>query len=208
MAEENSRKAAELNEKVLASLHSHIAILNRSGTIIAVNDAWSEFALANGAAASGLGVNYLDVCRRADSAGDLTALRTLEGIRSVLEGASECLEMEYSCDSPAKHRSFLMRVVPLRTSDGGAVVSHTDITQLRRAEVEAQELRRDLAHVQRASTMAFSPRRWRTSSTSRWAPSSGMRRPVNCSCSRIHRTMKKCEPSSRTSDRMISGLGR
>ena len=153
MAEENSRKAAELNEKVLASLHSHIAILNRSGTIIAVNDAWNEFALANGAAASGLGVNYLDVCRRADSAGDLTALRTLEGIRSVLEGASECLEMEYSCDSPAKHRSFLMRVVPLRTSDGGAVVSHTDITQLRRAEVEAQELRRDLAHVQRASTM-------------------------------------------------------
>jgi PAS domain S-box-containing protein len=153
IAEENSRKAAELNERVLASLHSHIAILNRSGAIIAVNDAWNEFALANGAVACGLGINYLDVCRSAASAGDVTALRALEGIQSVLEGASECFEAEYSCDSPAQHRSFLMRVVPLRTSDGGAVVSHTDITQLRRAEVEAQELRRDLAHVQRASTM-------------------------------------------------------
>jgi two-component system sensor kinase FixL len=152
-AEQDSKKAAELNQKVLASLRSHIAILNRSGTIIAVNDAWNDFALANGAGAYWLGVNYLNVCRSAASAGDATALPTLEGIRSVLEAASECFEMEYSCDSPSKHRSFLMRVVPLRTSDGGAVVSHTDITQLRRAEVEAQELRRDLMHVQRASMM-------------------------------------------------------
>ncbi len=153
IAEEDSKKAAELNQKVLASLHSHIAILNRSGMIIAVNNAWNEFALANGAGAYWLGVNYLAVCQSAAAAGDQTALQTLEGIRSVLEGANECFEMEYSCDSPAKHRSFLMRVVPLRTPDGGAVVSHTDITQLRRAEVEAQELRRDLAHVQRASMM-------------------------------------------------------
>ena len=153
IAEEDSKKAAELNQRVLASLRSHIAILNRSGTIIAVNDAWNDFALANGAGAYWLGVNYLNVCRSAASAGDVTAPRTLEGIQSVLEGASECFEMEYFCDSPAKHRSFLMRVVPLRTSDGGAVVSHTDITQLRQAEVEAQELRRDLTHVQRASTM-------------------------------------------------------
>lgn len=153
MAEENSRKAAELNQRVLASLSSHIAILNRSGTIIAVNEAWNEFALANGAGTYYLGVNYLDVCRSAVSAGEVTAARTLEGIQSLLAGASECFEMEYPCDSPATQRLFLMRIVPLRTSDGGAVVSHTDVTQLRRAQTEAQELRRDLEQVQRASTI-------------------------------------------------------
>ena len=152
-AAERIREAAEFNEKVLASFHNHIAILDRNGTILAVNDAWKEFSLANGGASSlvGVGVSYLEVCERGTGAADGMARRALAGIRSVLEGDRDFFEMEYPCSSPAEFRSFLMRVVPLKTSGGGAVVSHTDITQLRRAELEAQELHRDLAHVQRVS---------------------------------------------------------
>jgi two-component system, LuxR family, sensor kinase FixL len=44
-------------------------------------------------------------------------------------------------------------VLPLRWPDGGAVVSHTDITERRRAEAEAERSRQELAHFLRVSTM-------------------------------------------------------
>lgn len=46
-----------------------------------------------------------------------------------------------------------MRVVPVQISSGGAVVSRTEVTQLRLAELEATELQRELTHVQRVSTL-------------------------------------------------------
>ena len=152
-ATERVRESAEFNAKVLDSLHSQNAILNRNGTILAINHAWKAFALANSGTSSGVGVNYLEVCERAGAAGDATALRALAGIRSVLEGASEFFEMEYPCNSPSQFRSFLLRVVPLQTTGGGAVVSHMEITQLRRAEMEAATLQRELSHMQRVSTL-------------------------------------------------------
>ena len=153
LAEQALRESAEFNQQVLASLHHEIAILDRRGTIISVNDAWKAFAQENGNGAGSVGTNYLDVCQVAASSGDSSALRALEGVRSVLEGSREFFEMEYPCGSPTQDRIFLMRVVPLRISAGGAVVSHVELTGLKRAEQEMQALRRDLAHLSRVSTI-------------------------------------------------------
>ncbi len=141
LAEESTRTSEELNRTVLASLHNQIAILDRTGTIVAVNDAWKQFALMNGGVGSSVsvGVNYLDVCRCSASAGDGTARRTLEGVQSVLEGASEFFEIEYPCHSPSEPRWFLARVVPLKTPEGGAVVSHAEVTRLKLAEEALRE---------------------------------------------------------------------
>jgi two-component system sensor kinase FixL len=46
-----------------------------------------------------------------------------------------------------------MAVVPLRRPDGGAVVTHVDITERKRAELDAQRSRQQLAHFNRVSTM-------------------------------------------------------
>jgi len=43
--------------------------------------------------------------------------------------------------------------VPLDRPDGGAVVSHTDVTERKRVEMEAQRSRQELAHFSRVSTM-------------------------------------------------------
>jgi len=153
LVEQQVEQSARFNQQVLASLHHEIAILDQSGTIIAVNEAWKAFAQANGNGADWVGANYLGVCRLSASSGDPTALSALEGVRSVLDGTREFFEREYLCGSPGQDRVFLMRAVPLRTSGGGAVVSHVDITQLRQAELETQGLRRDLAHMSRVSTM-------------------------------------------------------
>jgi hypothetical protein len=50
------------------ALAAHIAVLDAQGAIVAVNAAWKEFGRARGAQPAiwgGIGLNYLDVCRRA-----------------------------------------------------------------------------------------------------------------------------------------------
>jgi len=153
LAEQSLQQSAQFNEQVLASLRQEIAILDREGTIIAVNEAWKEFSRANGDGADWVDTNYLDTCRAAASAGDSTAMRALSGLQSVVEGARDFFQMEYSCPAPGQDRYFLMRAVPLRASGGGAVVAHMNVTQLRLAELEAQRLRGDLAHMSRVSTL-------------------------------------------------------
>jgi len=47
-----------------------------------------------------------------------------------------------------------MTTVPLRRGDRGAVISHTDVTSRREAELAVQQMQHELAHVSRVSTMA------------------------------------------------------
>jgi len=135
LAEQEVLRAAKFNQQVLASLHHEIAILDCSGTIIEVNEAWKDFARANGGNADWKGANYLTICRAAAAAGDTTAPEVLDGVQSVLEGTRSFFEIEYPCAAPGADRFFVMRAVPLRTPAGGAVVSHVDITPIRRSEL-------------------------------------------------------------------------
>src|SRR5437879_12567210 len=61
--------------------------------------------------------------------------------------------LEYSGSGPTTDRGFAMSVVPLNRPEGGAVVSHTDITERKRAELEVQRSRQELAHFTRVSAM-------------------------------------------------------
>lgn len=154
-AEESLRQSERFSRTVLDSLRSNIAILDRAGKIVAVNEPWDRFCQANGGATSGLGIgaNYLEVCRGAAATGDSAAQRTVEGLQAVLEGGSMLFELEYPCHSPAEARWFMMRVVPLASTAGGAVVSHTDISHLRVMQLEKDQLRRELEHTGRVSLL-------------------------------------------------------
>jgi PAS domain S-box-containing protein len=138
-----------LNQAVLDSLAANIAVLDRGGNIIAVNEHWKRFARENGGAtiADSVGVNYLDVCRRAWEQGNGQIEATLKGIQEVLDGARPNFTVEYPCHSPGEKRWFLMSVTPLLGEGGGAVVAHTDITQRKQVEesLRVSEARLDLA---------------------------------------------------------------
>ncbi|HOE43804.1 MAG TPA: diguanylate cyclase [Rhodoferax sp.] len=124
---------------ILNSLAEEIVVLDKSGVIQAVNNPWYKFAqdncLASGTLAQNIdvGSNYLEVCRKgiSESSPDATlASGTLRGIEAVLEGTLPCFSMEYPCHSPTQQRWFKMVVAPLQRSlHGGAVISHTDITE-------------------------------------------------------------------------------
>ena len=127
----------------LSTLSAHIAIIDGSGTIVAVNEAWRDFAESNGAILSKVmeGANYLRVCDSA--AGDQSeyAAAFAEGIRSVFAGQQEGFKMEYPCHSPIEPRWFVGRVVLFRNgSSPQAVVAHENITERKQMEQQLKHL--------------------------------------------------------------------
>jgi excisionase family DNA binding protein len=129
----------------LSTLSAHVAIVDSSGTIVAVNGAWRDFAESNGAILSKVmeSANYLGVCDSATGDQSEYAAAFAEGIRSVLAGRREGFEMEYPCHSPTEPRWFVGRVVLFRNgSSPQAVVAHENITE--RKQVDQQLTR--LAH--------------------------------------------------------------
>ncbi len=130
---------------VLDSLSQHIAVLDKNGVIVAVNQAWRDFARDNGAPPalqSPVGTSYLGTCGidgNAKDAGELVqASASAKGIRAVLSGELDSFTLEYPCDSPTERRWFQLSVTPLNSPLGGVVVSHVNITGQHLVELEAQ----------------------------------------------------------------------
>ena len=154
-AEQRLRESREMVSSVVASLYGHVAVLDRDGNIIAVNDEWLRFVRDNGAdeTAASVGASYLEACHKAVGLGDENAATAVAAIENVLNGSLEHFSMDYACPSQGVDRWCEMIVNPLHRPEGGAIVSHIDITARRRAEVEAQRLQQELSHLARVSTM-------------------------------------------------------
>jgi signal transduction histidine kinase/integral membrane sensor domain MASE1 len=152
---EDALRASEgMKSAILASLTSSVAVLDREGRIIAVNQRWARFGREDGATSDvGVGVNYLEVCRQAALQGSASAGELLAGIEAVLARSRPGFTLEYAFAAPGAERWFTTSVVPLRRPAGGAVISRTDITERKRAERDVQQMRQELAHFSRVSTM-------------------------------------------------------
>jgi signal transduction histidine kinase/integral membrane sensor domain MASE1 len=139
-----------LKSTILKSLPSHVAVLDRDGRIIAVNDSWVDFASSRaGWGAPGIGGSYLDAWTTDARAGEPTAALALEGMQDVLNGTRAAFSMEYSGRGHDGDSWWLMRAVPLKRREGGAVVTHTDMTDAHNAELAARQSRDELAHLSR-----------------------------------------------------------
>jgi PAS domain S-box-containing protein len=130
-ADAQLRESEQFHRAVLNSLTAQIAVLDRDGKIISVNQAWRDFGMQGGATSHSLSVgqNYIDVCDQAVAQGDLSAIECQQGLAQVFSGQRDTFTMEYPCHSPDKRRWFLMHAAPLPKKNGGAVVSHIDITE-------------------------------------------------------------------------------
>jgi hypothetical protein len=125
-------RARQGQELSLDELPEHSAIVDSSGTIVAVNKAWKRFAKDNGADLSKVleGANYLHVCERAKGEHSPYAHSFGEGLRSVLCSREERFAMEYPCHSPTERRWFVGRVERFADGDSPtmALVAHEKVT--------------------------------------------------------------------------------
>jgi diguanylate cyclase (GGDEF)-like protein len=122
---------------ILNSLSAHVAVVDSSGVIVTVNDAWKRFAATHRSVEPGayVGANYLAVCDAATERGDSVAGKVGAAIRTVLCGRQDTFSLEYYCDSPDEKRWFVMRVTRLsHASPAAIVVAHEDITAQKRME--------------------------------------------------------------------------
>ena len=125
------------NQAVLNSLSAHVAVVDATGKIIAVNEAWSRYAQEGRGREIdrvGIGANYLDACRAVSETACPEAQAARQGIARVLTGDSSSFELEYACHGPHEEHWFLMRVTPLGVPEGGAAIAHIDISERKRAE--------------------------------------------------------------------------
>jgi len=137
--EELRRVDASRQALILDGLPPHIALLDAGGAIEMVNESWRRFGRDNALhhPGNGIGVNYLDICDRAQGTGAEDAQAVAMGIRSVLGGRATSFTMEYPCHSPRQQRWFALTVTPLAEGrSGGAVVMHVNITERKRNEAE------------------------------------------------------------------------
>ena len=135
-AEQALRESERFLRSSLDALPGHIAVLDESGTILEINEAWQRFGKENHATASGIGVgvNYLQHCEQSWSQDDQTPAY-VRGIKDVIAGRQTRFEMEYPCHSPTEQRWFVMRVTRFRNPGPvRIVIEHDDCTERKLAE--------------------------------------------------------------------------
>ncbi|MBI2823570.1 MAG: PAS domain S-box protein [Planctomycetia bacterium] len=146
LAQAIERKQAEFKladsrrflESTLNALPSQIAILDASGTIVAVNDAWRRFAGAAGCKGqnAGVGRDYFHVCAETRLHGE-QAEGIARGVGEVIHRQRDDYRAEYAVLEG--HRTRWTRLQATRFGSDGSthvVVSHEDITAERLAEHE------------------------------------------------------------------------
>jgi PAS domain S-box-containing protein len=138
--EETVRKSERFVRDVLNTLPAHIAIIENTGRIIEVNEAWKRFAAASGIAGNfdWTGVNYLSACEAAGPDEPGEGLTVSEGIRSVLRGRQDEFRFEYPCHFREEKRWFIMKTRRIE-GDNRAVIMHDNITELKLAEASLRQ---------------------------------------------------------------------
>ncbi len=149
-------EASAFNASILNSLPARIAVLNKNGIIIAVNNAWQQFAQENGlpeAKQNFIGFSYLDACSSFDQhhEHDHFAIAAHQGISALLAGKQKAFYLDYPCHTPERQRWFHLKAVPLKHQLSACViVSHNDITERKHRELMNLD---HLAHVTRLGMM-------------------------------------------------------
>ncbi len=117
---------------VLDSLSIQLAVLDADGIVIAVNQAWMNLAFSSQSSPLtriDIGDAFLDVFRVARDP------LSLDNLKAVIQGSAAEFNFEYQWD----HYWYLLRAVPIKSPDGGAVLTHIDISDIKQAQAQLRE---------------------------------------------------------------------
>jgi PAS domain S-box-containing protein len=134
---EELKAAADRQSAILNALPPNIVLLNEAGKIVAVNDSWKKFTLANnlGVPRHGIGFSYLAISEKATGMDAASVKKISKGIKEVIADEKDEFSMEYRYYSGSQKVWFQLIVAPLTDKTRkGAVVLHIDITARKQAE--------------------------------------------------------------------------
>ena len=125
------------------ALTAQIAVLDASGRIQMVNEAWRCFVFDRlGDTLAGVGEEYLAVHARLCGCGERDAELMALGVGGVLSGQRTEFVHSYECHTPAEQRWFTLRVTPFPgEQDRRVVVAHEDVTEQTRVELRLRQAR-------------------------------------------------------------------
>ena len=108
--------AEQLLSGILDTLPLQIAVIDETGSIVYVNQAWRTFGLFYGLdiETDWFGISYLDICRANE---DTNQPLLLEGIERVLDGSQHHFTTDYLCHTPTQQPTWLtLNLQPLQTA--------------------------------------------------------------------------------------------
>jgi signal transduction histidine kinase/integral membrane sensor domain MASE1 len=146
----------DLYTALLTSIQDQVAIVNRNGRVIAVNESWRRFAERADVPAFHRvrnGDDYVALCQAAGGDTDGTAARVHAALRDVLSDLERRVEIEYDTRHGARPETFVISVEALERPEGGAVVTRSNVTARRQAHLELEEQRRELSHLARVAVL-------------------------------------------------------
>lgn len=130
-------EASATQAAILDALPPNIVLVNEKGKIIAVNESWKKFTIANnlGVPQFGIGYSYLAVAEPITGVDKPTNNKISKGLKDVIVGNKKDFSIEYKSNLSSKNVWHQILIAPLADrADKGAVILHIDITDRKLAE--------------------------------------------------------------------------
>ena len=140
--EEVQRQAVEMQRSILDAIPAHLAVLDRKGDIIFINESWRRYLGRPKGSCEyvELGQNYIEYCEQADRAFDGMGPQVAAGIRKVMQVDAEPYSLTHPVHREDKSKWYRVTATSLGRSDViGAVIMYQDVTEQHLAEEEIRE---------------------------------------------------------------------
>jgi diguanylate cyclase (GGDEF)-like protein len=130
-----STPAAGLVGGVLDAITARAVVLDADGAVVSLNRSWLDYEAERHARVGlSVGENYFEAVSSPDAPDWWGGSRAATGILSVLTGRRLRFTMDYSVVGKDREEWFELAVEPMPHHAGGALLTHTDITERKQAE--------------------------------------------------------------------------
>jgi len=118
-------------------------VLDAGGTIRYLNAAWQQLFGANGGLR--VGASYMAGFETSFAASDIDVMAVQAGLREIVDGERERMELEFPYDADGQRRWFAAIALPYAIGgERGTLVQHREVTRRRQAEAQANESETEL----------------------------------------------------------------
>lgn len=156
-SEQELRSQEALNRAVLHSLPGYVAILDRSGRILQVNEEWQSVAVTKAGgffSRTSVGDDYVSCWERIAGDSDANAALLSQRVTGVLAGQARQAVLEWRVQGPDGDVQWLeIRCDVLQRREGGAVISHVNTTDRKKTELQAEQNIHKLSQFNRVAAL-------------------------------------------------------